>query len=173
MKGKLDIMSPAMKVASELMSIPSFETPDVSILFAVEKEHLKKLKKAILMTAGKAAQHYSMEIEKEQEVLMNLADMVIGIYTAESAILRAEKLAAKNGKDSAEHQINMSKLFLYSAIKNCQKAGEEVILSFAEGDEQRILLMGLKRFTKGYNINTKQMRREVAAKLITENRYCF
>ena len=173
MKGKLDIMSPAMKVASELMSIPSFETTDDSILFAVEKEHLKKLKKAILMTAGKAAQHYSMEIEKEQEVLMNLADMVIEVYTAESAILRAEKLAAKNGEDSAEHQINMSKLFLYSAIKNCQKAGEEVILSFAEGDEQRILLIGLKRFTKGYNINTKQMRREVAAKLITENRYCF
>ncbi len=173
MKGELDIMSPAMKVASELMSIPSFETPDDSILFAVEKEHLKKLKKAILMTAGKAAQHYAMEIEKEQEVLMNLADMVIEVYTAESAILRAEKLAAKNGEDSAEHQINMSKLFLYSAIKNCQKGGEEVILSFAEGDEQRILLMGLKRFTKGYNINTKQMRREVAAKLITENRYCF
>ena len=173
MKGKLDIMSPAMKVASKLMSIPSFETPDDSILFAVEKEHLKKLKKAILMTAGKAAQHYSLEIEKEQEVLMNLADMVIEVYTAESAILRAEKLAAKNGEDSAEHQINMSKLFLYSAIKNCQKAGEEVILSFAEGDEQRILLMGIKRFTKGYNINTKQIRREVAAKLITENRYCF
>ena len=173
MKGELDIMSPAMKVASELMSIPSFDSPDENVLFAVEKEHLKKLKKAILMTAGKAAQHYAMEIEKEQEVLMNLANMVIEVYTAESAILRSEKLAAKNGEETVEHQINMSKLFLYSAIKNCQRCGEEVILSFTEGDEQRMLLMGLKRFTKGYNINTKQLRRSIAVKLIEENKYCF
>ena len=173
MKGELDIMKPAMKVASDLMSIPSFEKPDESVLFEVEKEHIKKLKKTILMTAGKAAQHFAMEIEKEQEVLMNLADMVIDVYTAESAILRAEKLALKNGEEKAQHQIVMSKLFLYSSIKNCQRCGEEVILSFTEGDEQRILLMGLKRFTKGYTINPKNLRRNIADKLIEENRYCF
>ncbi len=173
MKGELDIMSPAMKVASELMSIPSFNSPDENVLFTIEKEYLKKLKKVILMTSGKAAQHYTMEIEKEQEVLMNLADMVIMVYTAESAILRAKKLADENGEESVKHQINMSKLFLYSAIKNCQRSGEEVILSFAEGDEQKMLLMGLKRFTKGYNINPKQLRRSIAAKLIEENKYCF
>ena len=125
------------------------------------------------MIAGKASQHYAIDIEKEQEVLMNLADMVIDVYTAESAILRAEKLAAHNGVETTEYQIIMSKLFLYTAIKNCQKAGEEVILSFAEGDEKRMLLMGIKRFTKGYTINPKQMRRTVAAKLIEENKYCF
>jgi hypothetical protein len=173
MKGELDIMGSAMKVAEGLMSIPSFDKPDDSILFEVEKEQIKKLKKAILMCAGKAAQHFAMTIEREQEVLMNLADMVIEVYTAESAILRAEKLATKNGEEATEHQITMSKLFLYSSIKNCQKAGEEVILSFAEGDEQRMLLMGLKRFTKGYSINPKEMRRNIANKLIEENRYCF
>ena len=173
MKGELDIMTPAMKVTSDLMSIPSFEKADESILFSVEKEHIKKLKKTILMTAGKAAQHFAMEIEKEQEVLMNLADMVIDVYTAESAILRAEKLALKNGEEKAQHQIVMSKLFLYSSIKNCQRCGEEVILSFTEGDEQRMLLMGLKRFTKGYTINPKNLRRNIADKLIEENRYCF
>ena len=173
MKGELDIMTPAMKVASDLMSIPSFEKPDESVLFEVEKEHIKKLKKTILMTAGKAAQHFAMEIEKEQEVLMNLADMVIDVYTAESAILRAEKLALKDGEEKAQHQIVMSKLFLYSSIKNCQRCGEEVILSFTEGDEQRMLLMGLKRFTKGYTINPKNLRRNIADKLIKENRYCF
>jgi alkylation response protein AidB-like acyl-CoA dehydrogenase len=173
MKGELDIMTPAMKIAEDLISIPSFERPDESKLFAVEKEHLKKLKKVILMCAGKAVEYYAMDIEKEQEVLMNLADMVIEVYTAESAILRAEKLATKNGEEQTTSQITMSKLFLYSAIKNCQKSGEEVILSFAEGDEQRMLLMGLKRFTKGYPINPKEMRRSVAAKLIEENRYCF
>ena len=138
-----------------------------------EKEQIKKLKKAILMCAGKAAQHFAMTIEREQEVLMNLADMVIEVYTAESAILRAEKLAGKNGEDATEHQIAMSKLYLYQAIKNCNQTGEEVILSFAEGDEQRMLLMGLKRFTKGYTINTKEMRRNIAEKLIEENQYCF
>ena len=173
MKGELDIMTPALRVAADLMSIPSFEKPDESILFAVEKEQLKKLKKAILMTAGKAAQHYAMDIEKEQEVLMNLADMVIVVYAAESAILRTEKLVLKNGEEKTASQINMSKLCLYQAIKSCNQSGEEVLLSFTQGDEQRMLLMGLKRFTKGYLINPKKLRREIAAKLIEENQYCF
>ena len=125
------------------------------------------------MCAGKAAQHFTMTIEREQEVLINLADMIIEVYTAESSILRAEKLATKNGEQAAEHQITMSKLFLYQAIKNCNQSGEEVILSFAEGDEQRMLLMGLKRFTKGYTINPKEMRRSIASKIIEENKYCF
>ena len=171
MKGELDIMTPAMKVAEDLMSIPAFERPDESKLFAIEKEQIKKLKKAILMSAGKAAQRYAMDIEKEQEVLMNLADMVMEVYAAESAILRAEKLSLRNGEKQTEYQITMSKLFLYSTIKNCQKSGEEVILSFAEGDEQRMLLMGLKRFTKGYTINPKNLRRSVAEKLIADNKY--
>lgn len=173
MKGELDIMTPALRVAADLMSIPSFEKPDESILFAVEKEQLKKLKKAILMTAGKAAQHYAMDIEKEQEVLMNLADMVIAVYAAESAILRTEKLVLKNGEEKTASQINMSKLCLYQAIKSCNQSGEEVLLSFTQGDEQRMLLMGLKRFTKGYLINPKKLRREIAAKLIEEKQYCF
>ena len=173
MKGELDIMNPAMKVASELMSIPSFYTTDQNDLFSLEKEHLKKLKKAILMTAGKAAQYYGINIEKEQEVLMNLANMIIDVYAAESTILRTEKLALKNEEKEISSQIKMSKLFLYKAIKNCNQAGEEVILSFSEGDEQKILLMGLKRFTKGYNINVKRLRREIADKLIEENQYCF
>ena len=173
MKGELDIMNPAIKIASELMSIPSFDTPDKNNLFSLEKEHLKKLKKVILMTAGKAAQHYAMEIEKEQEILINLANMIIDVYASESAILRTEKLAALNGEKNIQCQINMSKLFLYSAIKNCQKSAEEVILSFTKGDEQKMLLIGLKRFTKGYTINPKKLRIKIADKLIEENRFCF
>ena len=173
MKGELDIMGHAMKVTEGLMSIPSFDSADNSINFEVEKEHVRKLKDAFLMTAGKATQHYAMEIEREQEVLMNLADMAIEVYTAESVILRTEKLTIKNGKAATEHTITMSKLFLYQATKNCNQSGEEVILSFAQGDEQRILLMGLRRFTKGYTINPKKLRRELADKLIVENKYCF
>ena len=173
MTGKLDIITPAMKAASDLMSIPSFKSKDDSKLFTKEKEHLKNLKKAILMIAGKSAKHYGMNIDKEQEVMMNLADMVIDVYGAESAILRTEKLTNKNGQEKNKSQINMSKLFLYQAIKNCSRSGEEIILAFAEGDEKKMLLMGLKRFTKGYNINPKELRRKVAKKLIKENQYCF
>ena len=173
MKGELDIMTHTMKVNSELMSIPSFEKKDNSILFTIEKVHLKKLKKAILMTAGKAAQYYASDIEKEQEILMKIADMIINVYAAESAILRTEKLTYQSGKEKNISQITMSKLYLYQAIKKCAQSAEEVILSFAKGDEQKILLMGLKRFTKGYNINPKELRREVADKLIKENQYCF
>ena len=125
------------------------------------------------MTVGKAAQHFALEIEKEQEILINLANMVIDVYACEAAILRAEKLACKNGEEATKYQINMSKLSLYYAIKNCQKEGEEAILSFTKGDEQRMLLMGLKRFTKGYTINPKNLRRDIANKLIKENRFCF
>ena len=173
MKGELDIMTPALKIASNLMSIPSFEKADKDTLFAVEKEHLKKLKKVFLMTAGKAAQHYAMDIEKEQEILMNLADIVINIYAAESSILRSEKLALRDGEEKTKSQITMSKLVLYKAIQESNQAAKEVILSFAEGDEQIILLRGLKRFTKGYTINPKKLRREIADKLIEENQYCF
>ncbi|MAJ90136.1 MAG: acyl-CoA dehydrogenase [Flavobacteriales bacterium] len=173
MKGELDIITPALKITSELMSIPSFESIDEKKLFSLEKEHLKKLKKVILMTAGKAAQHYAMEIEKEQEILINLASMIIDIYATESAILRTEKLATLNSEQDTKYQIYMSKLFLYSAIKNCQKYAEEVILSFTTGDEQKILLTGLKRFTKGYTINPKKLRINIADKLIKENRFCF
>ena len=100
------------------------------------------------MTAGKAAQYYASDIEKEQEVLMKLADMIINVYAAESAILRTEKLTLKNGQEKNTSQIIMSKLFLYQAIKKCAQSGEEVILSFAKGDEQKILLMGLNVLQK-------------------------
>jgi alkylation response protein AidB-like acyl-CoA dehydrogenase len=173
MKGELDIMTPAMKVADELMSIPSFDTPDESTLFAVEKEMLKKMKKAILMAAGKAAMHFTMDIEKEQEVLMHISDMAMQAYAVESAMLRTEKLAQLKGEEAVATQIAMTQLYMHNAIKKLRNAGEEVILSFAEGDELRILLIGLKRFTKGYMVNPKQLRRSIAEKMLKENKYCF
>jgi alkylation response protein AidB-like acyl-CoA dehydrogenase len=173
MKGTLDIMTPAMKVASDLMTIPTVEEQKESKLFNLEKSHLQNLKKLILMTAGKAAEYFSLNIEDEQEILLHLADMVIDVYAAESAILRTEKLTYKNGEKKYQNQIIISKLFLYRTIKNCNKNAEEVILSFAKSDEQKILLMGIKRFTKGYNINPKELRRKIANKIIDENQYCF
>lgn len=174
LKGELDLMSPAMKIADELTSIPSFDTPDYSKLFTEEKEILGKLKKSFLMVAGKAVEKFTTEIENEQQLLMNAADMMIEIYGAESAILRAEKLAERNGEEAATQQINMAKLNLFFAVEKVGQVGREAIYSFTEGDEQRMLLMGLKRFTKVQNpINVKQVRKDIAAKVIEENKYPF
>lgn len=174
MKGEVDLMSPAMKIAGELMSIPSFDTPDYSVLFAEEKEIIEKLKKAFLMVAGKAVEKFTIEIENEQQLLMNAADMMLQVYAAESAILRAEKLANKNGKDAAAEQIDMARLNLHFAAEKVGLAGREAIYSFTEGDDQRMLLMGLKRFTKVQNpINVKETRKRIAGKVISENKYPF
>lgn len=173
MKGELNIMEPAMAVAKELVSVPSFEVPDYSKLFAEEKDVLKKLKKAMLMVAGKAAQNFGPKLEEEQEIMMNAADMMIEIYAAESAILRAEKLAGMNGEVSAKMQINAARVYLYEAVEKVNKAGKDAIASFTTGDEQKVMLMGLKRFTKMNPVNIKQLRREIADQMISKNQYAL
>jgi len=124
------------------------------------------------MVAGKAVEIIGMNIEEEQEILMATSDMLIAVYTAESALLRAEKLAAEKGEEAASLQINMAKLYLHNSVENIQSAGREAIYSFTEGDDQRLLLMGLKRFTKYSNpINPKLLRREIAKVVIEDNGY--
>ncbi|MEO6882407.1 MAG: acyl-CoA dehydrogenase family protein [Bacteroidia bacterium] len=172
MKGELDLMGPATKVAGELMSIPDFGA-DETTLFAAEKKYLQNFKKAILMVAGSAAQKLMMELAKEQEVLMNIADMLIDLYVAESLQLRVEKLVGMRGEESCKVHIDMMRIFINDAADRINKNGKEAINSFVQGDEQRMMLMGLKRFTKTESFNAKDARRNVAAKLITENKYCF
>lgn len=173
-KGHVDLLGPAMAVAEELMGIPSFDTPDYTELFAEEKEMIAKLKKAFLMVAGSAVQKFGTELENHQQLLMAAADMLIEIYMAESGILRAEKIAKKSGKEAAEIQIAMAQLYLYHATDIITLKGKEGIASFAEGDEQRMMLMGLKRFTKYVNMpNIVALRNKIASKLINENQYCF
>lgn len=172
MKGELDLMGPATKVAGELMSIPDFGGEDTA-LFSAEKKYLKNFKKAILMTAGSAAQKLMMELAKEQEVLMNIADMLIDLYVSESVLLRVEKLVGMRGEEACKEQIDIMRVYLNDAADRINKNGKEAINSFASGDEQRMMLMGLKRFTKTEPFNAKDARRRVAAKLISENKYCY
>ncbi len=148
MKGEVNIFDPAMAVSKELTSVPSFETIDTSELFAAEKEVLKKLKKVFLMVGGKAAMTLQDKIEDEQEIMMNLADVMIEIYASESAILRTEKLVSMKGEDSCKHQIAMTQIYLSQAVDKINVAAKEAIGSFTKGDEQKVMLMGLKRFTK-------------------------
>lgn len=174
MKGHVDLLGPAMKVAEELMGIPDFEIPDYSELFAEEKELIGKLKKAFLMVAGAAVQKFGPDLEAHQQLLMAASDMLIEIYMAESGILRTEKLAKTKGAENVKEQIAMAQLYLYQAVDVVTQKGKEGIVSFAEGDEQRMMLMGLRRFTKYVNMpNVVKLRETIAAKLIAENGYCF
>ncbi|WP_410880113.1 acyl-CoA dehydrogenase family protein [Myroides sp. DW712] len=174
MKGHVDLLTPAMQVADELMSIPSFDTPDYTELFTEEKEMIEKLKKAFLMVAGSAVQKFGPDLEKHQALMMAAADMMIEIYMAESAILRTEKLAKSKGEQNIKEEIAMAQLYLYHAVDIVAQKGKEGIASFAEGDEQRIMLMGLRRFTKYVNLpNVNALRETIAQKAIDANEYVF
>ncbi|WP_426429861.1 acyl-CoA dehydrogenase family protein [Winogradskyella sp. HB-48] len=174
MKGHVDLLGPAMKVADELMGIPSFDTPDYSELFSEEKEMIAKLKKVFLMVAGAGVQKYGPDLEKHQQLLLAASNILIEIYMAESTILRTEKNAKRFGEEAQSHQIAMAKLYLYNAVDIIIKNAKEGIVSFAEGDEQRMMLMGLKRFTKYTNMpNVVALRTQIADKLSEENEYCF
>lgn len=174
MKGHLDLLGPATAVGSELLGIPSFDTPDYSELFAEEKEMIVKLKKVFLMVAGSAIQKFGPALEEHQQLLTCASNILIETYMAESAILRTEKNAKRSGEASQKEQIAMSKLYLYNAVDIVIKNAKEGIVSFAEGDEQRMMLMGLKRFTKYANQpNVIELRNTIAEKLKSENKYCF
>lgn len=174
MKGHVDLLGPAMKVQEELMGIPSFDAPDFSELFSEEKVIVANLKKVFLMVAGSAVQKYGPDLDSHQQLLMAAADILIEIYMAESTILRTEKLAKSQGEDKVQEQIAMAKLYLYKAVDIVNLRGKEGIASFSEGDEQRMMLMGLKRFTKYTNLpNVVALREKIAEKLVAENTYCF
>jgi alkylation response protein AidB-like acyl-CoA dehydrogenase len=174
MNGHVDLLGPASEVQAELMGIPSFETPDYSELFAEEKEMIGKLKKAFLMVAGGAVQKYGPDLDGHQQLLMAAADILIEIYMAESTILRTEKLAKTKGEAAVKEQIAMAQLYLYKAVDIITQKGKEGIVSFAEGDEQRMMLMGLRRYTKYTNMpNVIGLREIITSKLVAENAYCF
>lgn len=173
MKGELDLMGPAMAVSKEIMSIPDFSADEEEVLFAAEKKVLRNLKKAILMVAGAAVQKLMMKLSDEQEILMNLADMVIELYVAESVLLRVEKLAGIKGESSVALQKDLALVYLHEAVEKINNAGRAAISSFAEGDELRVMLMGLKRFTKIEPLNLKDTRRRIADAMIAENKYIF
>jgi len=170
MKGRLDLMGSAMAVSKELMSIPDFGSVDDGS-FAAEKKTIVNFKKAILMTAGAAVQKLMTKLESEQEILMNIADMSIETFNAESALLRAMKLVDQRGEASCQFELDIMRSYLYDAADHINKSGKDAINAFADGDEQRMMLLGLKRFTKVNSFNSKESKRRIAAKLISDNKY--
>ena len=172
MKGEIDLMSAAKAIQGELMSIGSSEDGDDS-LFAAEKKAVANIKKACLMVTGATVQKFMQELTTEQEIIMNISDMLIETYVCESTILRTEKLVTRQGAENCAEQIDMAKVYLNDAIDRINLFGKRAICSWAEGDEQRMLLLGLKRFTKTEPVNTKDARRRIAKKLSEEGKYCF
>ena len=167
MKGEIDLLKPAMAVGKELMGIPSFDVPDYSEFMSEEKAVIANLKKVFLMVSGAALQKYMMEIEKQQHLLLNASEILNQIYMAESAVLRAEKHFAADSVEAAMAQLN-----LYKAVEKIIVAAKEGIISFAEGDEQRMMLSGLRRFTKYANQpNVIALTEKVAAHFVEKGHY--
>ncbi len=173
MKGTIDLMTPAMAVQKELLEIPDFGAAEDEGIFAKEKKVLANLKKAGLMVAGAAVQKYMMKLSDEQEVLMNLADILIECYVAESTLLRVEKLIQTQGEQAASIQKEIALIYLHYAVEKASSAAKHAIAAFAEGDELRLMLLGLKRFTKIESYNLKEARRKVANYVIEKGEYPF
>ncbi|MFT6319184.1 MAG: alkylation response protein AidB-like acyl-CoA dehydrogenase [Granulosicoccus sp.] len=173
MKGKLDIVGPAWAVQKELTSMPSM-TP-LEGAYAEENKAVKDFKKVVLMVAGAAAKMQmegTLDLKSEQEILMNIADMMIDVFNAESTLLRVEKLAGmENKKQSQDVYDAILKTFITDATARMNKNATDALTGFAEGDLLKTMLLGLKRFTKYQPINVKAARRLVASKLIEANDY--
>ena len=172
MKGRLDLMGPALAIQKELTSIPSFgEKP--SGLLAEELEAVRSAKKAILMIAGAAVQKFMMKLADEQEIIMNVTDMLIEVFTSESAILRTIKLASMKSGEELVPYLEMTQVYVSDSLERINIYGKHAISSFAEGDELKMLMLGLKRYTKFGDVNTTRLRRNIAGRLLEANKYCF
>ncbi len=172
MKGRLDLMGPAMAIQKDLMSIPSLGNKPEGLL-AGELAAIRSAKKAILMIAGSAVQKFMMKLAEEQEIIMNVTDMLIEVFTSESAILRTLKLASSKREAEVEPYVEMTKVYVSDSLERINLYGKHAIAAFAEGDELKMLLLGLKRYTKFEPVNTTKLRRDIAGKLIEANKYCF
>jgi len=173
MRGQLDLMAPAMEVGKELTQIPDFSSNGDDKFLAAEKKVLKNLKKAGLLISGAAFKKFMQNLKDEQEILISMADMLIEIYVVESALLRTGKLANLKSPEEVGLQTDLSRIYLHRAVEIINRSGKEALYAFAEGDELRMMLLGLKRFTKIEPFNLKDARRRVADYLLENNKYLF
>ncbi len=172
MKGRIDLMGPAMAIQKELMSVPSFGNGEDELLSS-EKQAINNAKKAILVVAGSAVQKLMQKLKDEQEIIMNVTDMMIEVYACESAYLRTMKLSKTRKGEELQPYLDMTKVYINDAVEKISLYGKRAVTAFAEGDELKMLLLGLKRFTKLEPVNTVKLRRRIADRLIEANSFCF
>ena len=173
MNGELDLMSAANKVQKELTNIPSLTPNENTDTLEQATQILGNLKKITLIIAGSAAQKLMMKLKDEQEILMNVADMLIQIYMLESVIVKTKRIQDTLGEEASAAQIDICQLFMFEAVKKIKNSAEEALWSFSEGDELKMMQMALKRFTKMKAFNVKDVRRRVAQKLVENGGYKF
>jgi alkylation response protein AidB-like acyl-CoA dehydrogenase len=171
MKGQINLLGAAMAVQQELTGMPDMSSPEG--ILGAEKRLVENAKKALLMVAGAAAQHFGPKLDKEQEIVLQLADMLMLIFASESALLRTEKLIQARGEQACSDQLDLTRIYLHGALAQIADAGKEAINGFAEGDMQRMMLLGLKRYTKAEPFNSIAARRRIADRLTEANQYCF
>ena len=172
MKGKFDMMTPAMAVQKELTGMPSMGGNESGTL-ATEQKYVSNLKKLFLAVAGATVQKLMQDLEHEQEILMNLADIMSEIYVCESAVLATLKACGIRGEAACEQEIAMTQLYVNDAIERCALHAKNAVASWADGDTKRMLMLGIKRFTNHDFANTKALRRKIAGALLEANEYCF
>jgi len=173
LKGHVDLLGPARKVAAELMEIPDFGADEPEGFLAPDTKILMQLKKASLLVAGAAVQHYGTALAEEQEALMRLADMAMEVYVLESALLKTQRLAGRLSEEENQRRGLLATLQAHHAAEKCLSAGREVIMGLPENDEQRMMLMGLRRFTKTPSVNLKNLRRDVAQYVLEKGKYPY
>ena len=174
MKGELDLMSAVMTISSQLDTPENLVSNSHNGIMADELNMIQNLKNIFLMVAGSAVQKYATELDKNQEVLIALSDILIETYMAESAVLRTFKNSNRKGEKSQQHQIAMSQLYLYEAVELCVKKAREVILSIASGTNRDKLLTALTHLTSTQPMpNVTALKRSIASEVIDQNQYCF
>lgn len=164
---EIDITTPMKKVPMAYISQMFTGLGNEGGAFGKEKATIENLKKLCLIVAGKAAEKYQLELADQQEILMNVADMMIEIYAAESSVLRAEK-ALQTGVDAAKAKQfeNMARVYVHDTASKCYVAATNAINSYAEGMAHSLLMKTAYKFTKTASINPLKLRREVADHMI-------
>ncbi|GGP14125.1 acyl-CoA dehydrogenase family protein [Oceanobacillus neutriphilus] len=169
LKGELPLLEKAQGLQEELMMMMPEEVGTDAL--EQEKYLLRNAKKMILLGAGLAAQKYGKKLDREQEILIKLADMTAEVFNMESAILRTEKAIAKSGLEKAHQKLLYTEVYVQEAFNRMEAAAKEILITAEEGDTLRIMLSSLRKLTRHTPINTVKKKREIAAKIIEEEKY--
>src|SRR5258706_2023930 len=173
LSGKLKLLPAAQALMDEILTPQMATFDDDETPLAAEQKLAKNGKKVALMTLGTAAQKFMMTLGDQQEVLLGIADIIMDAYAMESAILRAQKLAASQGEAAAARYIDMTRVFCNDAVERIEARAKNTLAGMAEGDEVRTLLAALRRFTKLTPMNTIAARQRIADVLIEANKWAY
>ncbi|WP_144554683.1 acyl-CoA dehydrogenase family protein [Bacillus sp. X1(2014)] len=168
-KGELPLFQKAMALQEELMMLMPEEPGDEPL--AQEKYLVRNAKKIALLAAGLAAQKYGKALEKEQEVLANIADLISNVYAMESVVLRTEKAIAKTGLEKNKQKLLYTQIYCQEAFNQLEAIAKETLVAVEQGDTLRMMLSSLRKFTRHTPINVIAKKREAADVIIEAERY--